>query len=209
MVGSDKLGTLGLWFVLALAISPALHATTITIDFESFNDSDIVTNQLPDLTFADTIILSSGISLNEFEFPPHSGSNVASDNGGPITIDFANPTDMVAGYFTYTEPFTLTAFDSTDTEVASASSAFSNNEAISGDPGSSPNEYIGVSWAAGISSVTLEADPNGGSFTLDDLTYDGVQTASTPEPSSLMLFMGAAGVALAASRLRHPTCRLR
>jgi hypothetical protein len=48
------------------------EARATTIDFEGFPDSTIVTTQYPGLTFSNTIILTSGISLNEFEFPPHS-----------------------------------------------------------------------------------------------------------------------------------------
>ena len=43
-------------------------------------------------------------------------------------------------------------------------------EALSGDTGSSPNTFLQVSAAAGISYVVITADPNGGSFALDDLT---------------------------------------
>src|SRR5580704_9354121 len=130
-------------FILAAAmvgLSVAGVARATTIDFEGFPDSTILTTQYPGLTFSNTIILTSGISLNEFEFPPYSGVNVASDNNGPITIDFNEPITNFSGYFTYVEPLTLAGFDATDTEVVSAESLFSSNDALFGDPGSSPNE---------------------------------------------------------------------
>jgi len=159
------------------------------IDFERFNDGDILTSQIPGLTFTNTIILSAGISLNEFEFPPYSGSNVASDNGGPITIDFASPITNFSGYFTYLEPLAVTAFDASNIQVAYAASFFSSNDALFGDPGCTPSEFLQVSFAAGIASVIIEADPNGSSFVMDDLSY----TSAVPEPSSL--FLSLAGVA--------------
>jgi len=174
---------------LLLAVSPVLRAASVVIDFESFNSLDSITNQIPGLTFTDATILTAGVTLNEAEFPPYSGVNVVLDDGGPMTIAFDTPTDSVGGYFNYTEPFTMTAFDASDTEVAVADSLFSSNDALFGDPGSSPDEYISVAWASGISSVVLEADPGGSSFTLDNLTYDASSSSSTPEPGTMALFV--------------------
>lgn len=80
---------------------------TITIDFETLPDgsaildSTSITAQFPGLTFTNTTVISTGITLNEFELPPHSGQNVAFDDGGPISISFAQPTLSFSGYFTY------------------------------------------------------------------------------------------------------------
>lgn len=169
-----------------LIVTHPTSARASTIDFEGFPDSTIITDQYPGLTFTNTIILAAGISLNEFEFPPYSGLNVASDNGGPITIDFSTPVTSFGAYFTYLEPLTLAGFDASNDEVASAVSLFSTNDALYGDPGSSPNELIQVSFAEGISSVTITGDPLGGSFALDDATYTTAAT-STPEPFSIAL----------------------
>jgi hypothetical protein len=180
--------TLLIFLGLLLFIPTGLCADTI-IDFESLNDGDLVTNQYPGLTFSNTIVLSAGISLNEFEFPPHSGTNVVSDNGGPISIVFAIPVLSFSGYFTYVEPLTLAGFDALNSQVASATSAFSSNDAIFGDPGSSPNELLQISAAGGISSLTITGDPLGGSFVMDDVTY---ATADVLEPGSTFLFLSGA-----------------
>src|ERR1019366_8377021 len=95
---------------LALAAPAFLVAGPITIDFEGLPDSTILTNQYPGVTFSNAVILTAGISLNEFEFPPFSGSNVASDNGGPLSIAFASPATAFGGYFTHTVPLMLRAF---------------------------------------------------------------------------------------------------
>jgi hypothetical protein len=155
--------------------------------FDNLTDGDLVTNQYPSLTFTNTIVFSAGISLNEFEFPPHSESNVASDNGGPITILFSTPVTSVSGFFTYLVPLNLIGFDASDTAVASATSAFQSNLALSGDPGSSPNELLTLASASGISRVTLQGDPGGGSFVLDDLSYTPVASTAAPEPSTGLL----------------------
>ncbi len=178
--------------LLAVAASEAAQADVTVLDFEAFTDSTPLTTQYPGVTFSDATVISAGITLNEFELPPHAGTNVVFDDGGPMTINFATPVLSFGGYFTYYEPLTLQGFDSTDTEVASAQSLFSINVGCdpgpfcSGDPGSSPNEFIQVSSAAGISSFTMTADPNGSSFVLDDATY---ATASVPEPASVFLLL--------------------
>lgn len=185
--------------LLGLTVAGVAHATTI--DFEGFPDSTILTTQYPGLTFSNAIILTSGISLNEFEFPPHSGVNIASDNNGPITIDFSAPITDFSGYFTYLEPLTLNGLDSSDSEVASAASAFNSNDALFGDPGSNPNEFIDLSYVSGMSSVTITGDPLGGSFTMDDISY----TSAVPEPDFLsLLIAGMAALFAAYRRKRQP-----
>jgi hypothetical protein len=171
--------------LLALA-APAILANTITINFEGLPDSTILTNQYSGVTFTNAIILSAGISLNEFEFPPHSGVNVASDNGGPMSIVFTSPIASFSGYFTYAESLTVQAFGSDSNQVALAASLFSNNEAMSGVPGSSPNEFLRVGSSGGISRIAITGDPAGGSFALDDVAYS-TSAASVPEPGTLLV----------------------
>src|SRR5262249_51694929 len=120
---------------LAIAVS---RAAPSTVDFENLTDSTILTDQyaaLYGVNFANTVIvtllaLSSRTSQNEYESPPHSGANVASDNGGPMTIKFAAPVSSVGGYFTYGEGgtqvftnLTIQAFDVNNNPVGSAASA--------------------------------------------------------------------------------------
>jgi|SRR6185437_6914846 len=173
---------------LVAALPACLDAGTITLDFEGFPDGTVLTNQYPGVTFTNTTVITAGISLNEFEFPPHSGTNVVFDDGGPISIDFASPILSFSGFFTYTVPLTLAAFDAISAQVASATSIFSSNLALSGDPGSGPNEFLSVSFAGAISRVTITADLAGGSFVLDDATYT-TGGSSVPEPGSFALLL--------------------
>ena len=173
--------------VLLLLAVAALLPVPLAADiltFEGFSDSTSLTSQYPGLTFQSATVITAGISLNEFEFPPHSGINVVFDDGGPISILFASPIIGFSGYFTYGLPLTLNAFDSGSNQVGQALSLFSSNLALSGDTGSSPNEFLSLSFAAGISSVTITGDPAGGSFVLDDATFTPV-----PEPNSLVLLL--------------------
>ncbi len=182
-----------------LLFSQVLLANSITIDFEGFPDSTILTTQYPGLTFSDATILSAGISLNEFEFPPASGTNVVFDDGGPMSVSFASPITNFGGFFSYALPLTLQGFDATSNLIATVTSAFSNNMALSGDTGSSPNEFLQLAFAGGISSITITGDLAGGSFVLDDLTYTPA-AALVPEPNSIYLLVSGAASLLAFRR---------
>jgi len=184
-----------LFFFLCTLASP-LCSNEITVNFEGFADGTSITTQYTRLTFSNATIATSGVSLDEFEFPPKSGANVVFDNGGPITIDFSSAVSSFDAFFTYSVPLTLDAFNSSNTLVTSANSLFSGNERLSGVPGSSPNERIQVSSSGGISSVEILGAPSGGSFAMDDVTY----TTSIPEPSSLILALAGSAVLIAFRR---------
>jgi hypothetical protein len=186
-------------FSVFLGLCSICCCNAATIDFEGLAEGTSVTTQYPGLTFMNATVITAGISLNEFEFPPHSGTNVAFDDGGSIAIVFASPVQSFSGYFTYAEPLTIAGFNSLNVQVSSITSAFSNNEALSGDPGSSPNEFLKLSFASGISSITTTGDPAGGSFVMDDLT---VASTSVPEPgSAFLLLSGLAGILAICRRL--------
>lgn len=176
---------------MVLLLLPAgLSADLLAPDFEGFPDGTVLSDQYPGLTFSSATILTAGIGLNEFEFPPFSGINVVFDDGGPITITFDSPVSSFAGHFTYFVSLTMTAFDASNNPVDQALSLFNSNLACLagppcfGDPGSGPNELLQVMFSGGISSVTIVGDPGGFSFTMDGPT-------PVPEPSSLsLLFLG-------------------
>jgi hypothetical protein len=183
--------------VAALIIPSRSWAAPITIDFESLTELDSVTNQFAGVTFSNTTVLAAGSLLNEIELPPHSGTNVVFDDSGPMSIVFDSPVYSLAGYFSYLEPLTLAAYDTSSNLIASLTSSYLNNSAVSGDPGSSPNELLSFSSLGEISSLIITGDPAGGSFVLDDLTFDtSAPTLSpTPEPATLALVgSGLAGV---------------
>ncbi|MFL6211726.1 MAG: Calx-beta domain-containing protein [Pyrinomonadaceae bacterium] len=121
--------------------------------------------------------ITAGISLNEFEFPPHSGTNVGFDDGSPITITFPSGASAFGGYFTYRTSLHLTGFDAANNPVVNATSTFNNNLALSGDTGSSPNELLSLNFAGGLSKIVITGAAVGRSFTLDDLSFTPLGTA--------------------------------
>jgi hypothetical protein len=155
--------------LLAASLSTAF-AQNAPLTFEGYADSTILTNQYTGAIFTNAIVLTAGITLNELEFRPHSGSNVASDNGGPIGIAFSSGVNSFSGYFTYGVALTVQAFDSSNRLLTSATSAFSNNEELSGVSGSHPNELLQVSSATGIYKIVITGSAQGASFVMDDVT---------------------------------------
>jgi hypothetical protein len=153
-----------------------------TVDFEGLSDSTSMTDQYTNLgiTFSGATVFSAGKSLNELEFPPHSGSQVVMDGSGPITIIFNTKVCRVAANFTYNYPLTLSAYNSSNLKVATVASRYSSNTALSGDLGSKPNELLQVRYSGGIAKLVISGEYAGGSFTLDDLTIGEVSGDITP-----------------------------
>ena len=193
---------LGVFVIFAIPST----ARATTIDFESFSDSDVLTNQIAGVTFSNATALTAGVSLNEIDFPPHSGDNVVVDDGGAMSITFASPLASFGGYFTYMAPITLEAFSPAHVSLGSISSAFSANFASSGN---SPNEFLQLVFASGLGSVTITGDVGGGSFVLDDAILTPLQggpepdpNAPVPEPGTFTLIATAAAYVLRRHRSR-------
>ena len=164
----------------------AAQATPVVYNFEAFSDSDVLTNQIAGLSFSNTTVLTAGISLNELEFPPISGSNVVFDSGGALTIDFASPVFSVGGHFSYVTGLSFSAYDSLNNLLGTQLSSFGSNLLVSGDVGSMPNELLSFSSVGGlISRVVITGNVAGGSFVMDDLAVDAGTTV--PEPMTLAL----------------------
>lgn len=176
-------------FILAVTVNTSIHAGE-TIDFDTLIDGEAVTTQFSGLSFTNATALTSGVSLNEFEFPPHSGENVLVDTGGPMTIEFERPIQHIDGYLTYLNPLKIYYYDSAFSLIASTSSSFSNNMALSGDEESSPNERFSFNSTIGIHRLVIEGAIDGNSFALDSISHSPLVSA-VPEPSTLLLMLSA------------------
>lgn len=171
-----RAGYLALLVAGGLAASPVAAAL---IDFEGLGDGTALTTQVAGVTFANALVLRSGLSLNEFEFPPHSGAGVASDDGGAMQIVFDSPVTSVSGFFTYSAPLAFTAFDAGGNAVGTAASLFANNMALSGAAGSAANELITLAAVGSFTRLVILGELAGGSFVVDDLTVTAVPEAPT------------------------------
>jgi hypothetical protein len=63
----------GVLFLFAFATP--LFADSVTINFEGFADGTVITTQYTGLGFLNATIATAGVSLDELDFPPHSGVN--------------------------------------------------------------------------------------------------------------------------------------
>ncbi len=172
----------------SLMLTTSAYVCAVPITFDTLSDLEPVTSQLPGLTFSGATVLTAGISLNEFEFPPASGDKVVFDEFGPIEIVFDVPVLSVSGLFTYAAELTATAFDETSAIVDTDTSNFFSNLALSGNAGSLPNELLMLSSGAGISRVVFEGDLFGASFVLDNLDVTPL-TIPIPEPPVIAMMM--------------------
>ena len=183
--------------------SNSASAATITFDdlVDDFATGVVVDTQYAGFQFSNTLALTAGLTLNEIEFPPHSGAVVASDAGGPITIVFSESFDVISAFFTYMQMITLTAYDAADVQIGQAVSLYASNLADgSGDAGSSPNELLEIVATGPIARLVIQGDTAGGSFTMDDFTARSAGVG-IPEPASLLVVgMGLASLFVRARR---------
>ena len=162
---------LGCFIILAVRASAQTSS-----DFETFHDGDSLSSQISNLTFTNASILTKAFSLNDLDFPPHSGQNSVTDSTGPITIQFTNPVGSFSAYFTHRSALNITAFSSAGAQIATATSLKSNNTLVSGDAGASPNELLQVTAGAGIAKVVITGGVSGGTFVMDDIATTLVPT---------------------------------
>jgi hypothetical protein len=183
--------------VCSFAFAPPTGA--VTLNFEGLAEWTSVTNQYAGVTFSGATVLTAGMSLNELEFPPFSGVNVVLDSGGPITGQFTIPVSNFGAHYTYNSQLTLTVWDTSNALLGSLNSSYSANTALSGNPGSVPNEFLSMSFASGISRFEIVGNSSGSSFVMDDFQFTPIVPPTVPDASALLL--GAMGMsALWASR---------
>ncbi len=163
---------------VALLLS-STSTNAIILDFEDLQDLELVTNQYisDGVSFNNAISLTAGFSLNEFDFPPHSGNVAIGDNFKPLELSFSSAANKISGYFTYGSQLTFSAYDSLGGLIGEFINAGFDNFGMS--------ELIELDFID-VSSLVITGEWDG-SFILDDLSFE-VSSGSVPEPSTLVLF---------------------
>jgi hypothetical protein len=158
-----------------LTVTTPSWAAPVFIDFESVAEFEVLTNQFvaDGVAFTNVVVLQSGSSLNDIDFPPTSGIHAVTANGsGAIVIDFVLPVNSFSIQITTANDARVEFFDVADMPLPS--------EEVSPNLGSpSP-----VSLTGSIGRVQIAEILSGDAFglTLDDLRFNVV-----PEPTTLSM----------------------
>jgi hypothetical protein len=154
---------------------------SIIIDFEDRADMETVTMQYNGLgaSFTNAQALTAGLSLNEFEFPPHSGTNVVANTAATLRVDSVGlEWSSVGGYLTGSSIVTFTAFAADNSVLGTASTAGPNTSSGSFPP----NEFLSLSFP-NIDYVTFSGPSD---FSLDDFTFQqAAPPGAVPEWTSI------------------------
>ena len=102
-----------------------------------------------------------------------------------MRLDFSAPISSFSGYFTYVAPLTIQFFDLSANLLGVVTSLFVSNFVSSGN--GSPNELLSGAFADPIAYLTITGDQSGGSFTLDDVSFEIADVRAVPEPSTIVL----------------------
>jgi hypothetical protein len=191
------LHTLASLLAPVLLALPAGAVTTVFLDFESLADTEPVTTQFAadGITFGNAVALTAGMSLNEIDFPPSSGTDVISGFGsGPLTISFLQPADSVQLNLVSAGQVTLSYFDASNALILSNSTgSFLGVPIVTGTPA-----------GLAIAKMTLaNAGGNADTFTVDNLLVrlDDREIPPIPEPSAFLAM--ACGLVTVGASLRR------
>ncbi len=191
---SNKIVPTGIRFFAALFLTAAVAspARAALIDFESLALDEFVTNQFAaeGVLFENAINLVAGITLNEIDFPPSSGTNViAGLDLGALSATIPLGASHVSLQMTTALDASVRFFDSFDALLGE----------ILVTPNLGGHTLVSFDSASPIATVSIGDVATGSAFflTVDDFEF---VTSAVPEPS--MLITGIGGLlAVAAARV--------
>lgn len=158
-------------------------ATTnrMTLDFEHLRRDESLTSQFAStgISFEGAGLATQGAGLNFLEYPPRSGVNVIFDDWrysspGLVVVSFDPEllpnVQRVGAYITGEQQIIMTAYDSSGTTLATASTSGPNFA-----PNGTPNELLEVSTIGAIAKVTFfNESARGNTYAVDDLFIEAI-----------------------------------
>jgi len=164
---------------------PGRSATVVgdnTLTFEGIGNGQDIGTFYPGVEFTNAIALVAGGSLDAAEFPPPSGVTVATSADIPMEIRLESPVNDFSARFTHTDPLTV-VFTLNEGVLGTVSTQFDDNLALSGDPGSHPNETLSFHSDVGFKSIFFDAF---GAWVIDDVSFADPPAAAL-EPGACAL----------------------
>jgi hypothetical protein len=174
---------LGLLTALALTLAFVRPADAALIDFESLALDEIVTNQFAGqgVVFGNAVTLVAFITLNEFDFPPSSGTNVISGLGpSPLTAALSPGASHVGFHITTADTALVQFFDSLDVLLGQTTV----------DPNLGGNTLVEFD-SPGIASVSIASQATENAFLLTVDDFEFLSPSPAPEPSAVLLMVSA------------------
>lgn len=171
----------------------------VTINFETLPDSYDVGSFYHasyGVDFQSAISLTAGYSLDQIDFPPHSGIMVVGDNvandGDPMVLTFVNPVNHISAYFAYGSQLTFSAYNSNNILIETYVTPV--------DFYLGADQFISLS-ASGVSRLDI-AGATADSFIMDDLSFTQNMPANIPDGGATITMVGIGMVFLLLMRER-------
>lgn len=187
---------------LALSVASGVHASTVTLDFDSLSPGTALTNQYQSLgvTVIDAIVYDAISS----PFYAHSEPNIIYSPSGLMVFNFnqnlTGDIQSVSAYVGSAVSFiTFSAYDGSNNLVGQTVMGASQLP-----PGGSYSPSYLALTSLGNPITRLEIQGGGATYVVDDVSFS---TSTVPEPSSIVLF-GAAFAALGFAGRRKSSLRI-
>jgi hypothetical protein len=170
--------------VMSLMLAGVGYADQV-LTFEGYAPGTVLTTQYAGINFNGATILTDGVDLNSFNFPPYSGVNVVYNPVGAMSLTFDSSISYFQAHFTYNEGLKVAAYDAANNFLGESLGGCDYNYANGNPPSLCPtNQLVGVTYA-NIFKIVVTGG-SGNNFTMDDAQFSG-SVNNVPEPGTLAL----------------------